>query len=55
MTTDNDGSVRVREERYQLGDHFDDMSPETELVYTVIGAVLAVMILLLAFSYPFLF
>ena len=40
-------------ERYELGELFEDMSPETELVYKAIGTVLTLVVLGLALTIPF--
>jgi hypothetical protein len=41
-------------DRYELGDIFGDMEPETELVFTTIGIVLVLVVLGVLLYYPVL-
>jgi len=44
--------TRAATDRYDFSDLFDDMGPETETVYNVIGFIMVLLLLCLALYYP---
>ncbi|MCZ6792749.1 MAG: hypothetical protein O7J95_03955 [Planctomycetota bacterium] len=51
-TTPDDEAAEGQSERYELSDFFD-YSPETVMVYKTVGIVVLLLVLGLAFSYPY--